>query len=92
MPTFQKMPIVFFYMSLNRFIYITRCRLNKLRKTTLPTYPYRKTYRLIQFLTPVYSGETLPLKPVETEHDKTSGFLENWRNPVTGKFFHEVVM
>jgi hypothetical protein len=56
------MPIVFYYMSLNHFIYITRWRLNKLRKTTLPTHLYRKTYQLIPLLTPVNSGETLPLK------------------------------
>jgi hypothetical protein len=36
-------------------------RLNKKLKTTLPTHPSGKTFRLISFLVPVISRETLPL-------------------------------
>jgi hypothetical protein len=45
-------------------------RLNKKLKTTLPTHPAGKTFRLISFLVPVISRETLPLST-----GKISGIL-----------------
>ncbi len=44
---------------------ITWWHLNKKLKMTLPTHPYRKTFRFIQLLTPVNSTETLPLKGIK---------------------------
>jgi hypothetical protein len=39
-------------------------RLNNKLKTTLPTHPQGKTFRLISFLVPVISRETLPLNGI----------------------------
>jgi hypothetical protein len=56
-----KTPICFYYMSLNSFMQIKRWRPDENLKTTLPTHPYRKTFRLIPLWTPVNSRATLPL-------------------------------
>jgi hypothetical protein len=45
-------------------------RLNKKLKTTLPTHPQGKTFRLISFLVPVISRETLPLRGSNLENVK----------------------